>query len=51
MRVLQARVVAPVTGVREHFSDLLRKSRVEALGDIASRVVDHLVDGLVAPSG
>jgi DNA-binding MarR family transcriptional regulator len=41
-RVLRVAAPAHVASVREHFMDLMTPAEVEALGTLATRVVDHL---------
>lgn len=41
-RVLRAAAPAHVASVREHFVDLMTPAEIEALGTLATKVVDHL---------
>jgi DNA-binding MarR family transcriptional regulator len=41
-RVLRAAAPAHVASVREHFVDLMTPAEIEALGALATKVVDHL---------
>jgi DNA-binding MarR family transcriptional regulator len=42
MRAIEAAAPSHVESVRRHFIDLLTKDEIRALGDIASKVLDHL---------
>jgi DNA-binding MarR family transcriptional regulator len=42
MRAIEAAAPPHVESVRRHFIDLLTEDEIRALGDIASKVLDHL---------
>jgi DNA-binding MarR family transcriptional regulator len=45
IRAIEAAAPSHVESVREHFIDLLSKKQIDTLGDIATIVLGHLVEG------